>query len=90
MDNTNSTWGHPYAEVSIIGKTKYATLLRRLVVLFAVAFISTVLITLGYVILKVTTTDFEALVFDDGTPIKCVLGSSSDRPVPSVIYQPTK
>lgn len=90
MDNTNSTWGHPYAEVSIIGKRKYATLLRRSVVIFALAFIAITLCTSLYVVFKLTTTDFEALVFDDGTPVKCVLGSSSDRPVPSVTYQQVK
>lgn len=95
MDNsktnlTSTTWGSPYAEVSIIGKRKYAKLLRALVITFAVLCILTVLTTLSFVAFKLSTTDFESLVFDDGTPVKCVLSSKSDRPVPSVIYQPSK
>ncbi|ALV74656.1 MULTISPECIES: hypothetical protein [Acinetobacter] len=95
MDNsktnlTTSTWGSPYAEVSIIGKRKYARLLRVLVGTFASLCILTVLTTLSFVAFKLTTTDFESMVFDDGTPVKCVLSSKSDRPIPSVIYQPAK
>ena len=90
MDNTKTTWGYPYAEVSPIGKEKYAKLLRRLVILLVVFTVIVLLSTLTYIVFKLTTTDFEVLVFDDGTPVKCVLSSSSDRPIPSVIYQPVK
>lgn len=67
MDNsktnlTTSTWGSPYAEVSIIGKRKYARLLRVLVSTFASLCILTVLTTLSFVAFKLTTTDFESLV----------------------------
>jgi|GEM_PF-5567447 len=87
MNNHNSTWGSPYAEVTIIGKRKYALILRRLVAFMVIALVALIVTMLSFIVFKIATTEFEELVFDDGTPVKCVLRPDSPRPFPSVMYE---
>lgn len=85
--NTKSTWGKPLGEVGGIGRDRFLKLHGVINVILTVALGTAILSNGAYIAYKLFNTEFEELVFDDGTPIKCVLNSSNSKPIPSVLLK---
>lgn len=85
--NTKSTWGKPLGEVGRIGRDRFLKLHGVINMILTVALATVILSNGAYISYKLFTTEFEELVFDDGTPIKCILNSSSNKPIPSILIK---
>lgn len=78
-----TTFGKPYADISPSGKFKYLKFLKLLNRSFSFLFVLLLLGNGFYLALKAHTSTFVEYIFDDGTPVKCVLSEKDQRPVPS-------